>query len=272
MFKSLILIVLCMTLSVMCKIELTRKKLKEITGEHIYDPEYEFDSMQIVSIASDAFTDIRKTVVHLDLSYNEFKSLPSNVFQGLEKLKVLNLGSNKLKTIDSNLFVGLRSLEDLKLKRCELKTIDQNTFKGLSNLHSLDISLNYISRIHEKTFSDLRNLEELDAQYNKIEEINANHFSNNKKLKELTLDNNQIKSLDVNAINKLCLEKLTLQGNNKKFDVRKENKCMVVSGIADDKSGSGGSGTATAGNSAAEVKAYNLLLGSSVFVFARIYL
>lgn len=268
------LVVLCMAMSVMCKIDLTKKKLKEITGEHIYDPEYEFDSMEIHSIASDAFKDIRKTVVHLDLSYNKFKNLPSNVFQGLEKLKILNLGSNKLKTIDPNLFVGLRSLEDLKLKRCELKTIDQNTFKGLSNLHSLDISMNYITNLHKKTFSDLKNLVELDAQYNKIGKIEAAHFSNNKELKEVTLDNNQIKSLDVNAINKLCLEQLTLDGNVKKFDVRKDDKCMVVSGIAGDKSGSGsGSGNSgrPAGNPATEIKAYNFLLGSSVFVFAKLY-
>ena len=126
--------------TVFCGIDLNQKKFKELAGPHLKDPEVEFDSMEITSIAADSFNDIKKTCVKLDLSYNKLTSLPDKVFDGMSLLVQLNLGNNKLVKINKPLFNGLSSLEELKLKGCGLTSLDVDTFKGLKKLISLDLS------------------------------------------------------------------------------------------------------------------------------------
>lgn len=145
MLKFLILTVLAT--AVLCneaqradlKLTLNRQKLKELTGEHLYDTEFELDSYKITSLAADTFTDVRNTLVKLDLSYNELTSLPENVFQGLSKIEVINLGNNKFIQINPYLFNGLKTLLEIKLKKMDLTSIAPNTFRGLSKLHTLDL-------------------------------------------------------------------------------------------------------------------------------------
>lgn len=138
--KFLFFTLLGLSASVFCKIDLNKKSLKELTGEHLLDPEYEFDSMDIYSISADAFTDASKTIQILDLSHNKFTSLPATVFQDMRKIQKINLGSNKLGMINKNLFSGLRSLEEIKLKSCSLTQVEPGTFDGLKKLHTLDLS------------------------------------------------------------------------------------------------------------------------------------
>ena len=119
---------------------LNRQKLKELTGEHLYDAEFELDSYKITSLAADTFTDVRNTLVDLDLSYNELTSLPENIFQGLSKIERINLGNNKFIQINPYLFNGLgKTLLEIKLKKMDLTSIAPNTFKGLNKLHTLDL-------------------------------------------------------------------------------------------------------------------------------------
>jgi Leucine-rich repeat (LRR) protein len=139
-FMILTLAILALSTRVYCKIDLNRYKLAEITGKHLNDPEYEFDSMEITSIAADTFTDIRKTCYLMDLSYNKLTSLPDKVFEGMTGLLTLNLGNNKLVQVSKNLFSGLVSLEELKLKGCGLTSLDSDVFEGLKNIRTLDLS------------------------------------------------------------------------------------------------------------------------------------
>ena len=134
----------CFSLSVRAsRLDLNAARLKEITGEHIYADELEFDNMEIHSVAPDTFSAVKKTIVYMDLSFNKLTSLPYNVFSGLEKIKKIDLGSNSLESIDKRTFSGLSTLEEIKLKKCGLKTIEQGTFDGLSNLKSLDLSMKH---------------------------------------------------------------------------------------------------------------------------------
>lgn len=271
-FLVCILVVLCLSTNVMGKIDLTAAKLKEITKEHLYNPEYEFDSMDIYSIDGNAFTEIRKTLVILDLSYNKFTTLPATVFQGLKKITEINLGSNKLKQIDRNLFSGLSTLEKLKLKNCELKTLDAGTFKGLTKLQELDLSMNYLTQLDLNSFTDLKNLVELELQYNMLKIVDPKLFANTKKLKEISLDNNQLAQIDVNSINRLCLERLTIDHNKltQAYDVRRIKKCMVISGVR--KSGSSTEGNFDNNrNNANELKMINSFyyFAASVLLFYK---
>jgi len=230
-FMLCVLAAFCLTSTVMCNLDLNKEKLKQITGEHLYAEEYEFDSMDIQSIHENTFTDIRKTVIILDLSYNKLTSLPPKVFYGLEKVTELNLGSNKLVKIDPALFKGLKTLLDLKLKNCQLKEVAYGTFNGLQNLHSLDLSMNYIVKLEKNLFNDLGKLEELELQYNKISNLPSDIFSKNKKLEELTLNHNQLQVVDVNKLNNMCLKRFTMDNNKKEYKVIQSKKCMIVSGV-----------------------------------------
>jgi len=79
----------------------------------------------------------------------------------------------------------------------------------------------------------LRSLSELELRYNKIESLNANVFANTRKLKELSLDNNQLSTLDVDNLNKLCFKRLSVDNNRQLFNVKKVDKCMIVSKVID---------------------------------------
>lgn len=223
----------CMSSISTSKLDLNAVKLKEITGEHIYEEEYEFDNMEIHSVAPDTFSAIKKTIVRMDLSYNKLTSLPYNVFTGFEKIEKIDVGSNNLVSIDKRTFNGLSTLVEIKLKNCGLKAIEQGTFDGLSKLHSLDLSLNYLVRLEANLFSSLRSLAELELRYNKLESIDGNMFANLRQLKEMSLDNNQLSTLDVKPLNDRCLERLSIENNKDQFQVKKVNNCLVVSKASD---------------------------------------
>lgn len=269
MLKLLITTVLVAT--VLCNIDqkadlkltLNRQKLKELTGEHLYDSEFELDNYKITSLEADTFTDVRKTLVDLDLSYNELVSLPENVFQGLTKIEKINLGNNKFIQINPYLFSGLTTLLEIKLKKMDLTSIAPNTFKGLKNLHTLDLGMNYITTLDKSLLDDLTNLEELELRYNRIEDLPVGFFAKTRKLKELSLNHNQLMVL--NAYPSQCLERFNIEDNkNPKIDTRMIKMCS-----GSDKSGSGsGSGV----NGAVALNAASgALVGLSAIVLIKQY-
>lgn len=269
MMKSVIVIAIVALCSSVSSLDLSREQLKKLLGEHLYEIEYELDSMSIKSLNADTFADVSNTLEKLDLSYNKFTSLPNTLFKGLKKLRVLNIGNNNLKHIDKLLFTGLTNLEELKLKSTQLQTIDVGTFNGLSKLHTLDLSMNFLIKFDDNLFKDLKNLVELELSYNKITDVNKNTLANQKKIKEISLDNNQLTSIDVNFFNKLCLERFQIDHNKcvVKYDVRTVKKCIVVSGIKEGRS-DGGNGKL---NSASGLKSTEMMVvvGSSAIVLMK---
>ncbi len=148
MIKIVVTLVLIAFLSISSdadRLDLSDATFRKLAGEHIYDIEFEFDNMEIHSLAPDTFNAAKKTVQKIDLSYNKFTSLPYNVFSGLEKIKKIDVGHNNLESIDRRTFNGLSTLEEIKLKSCSLKSIEPGTFDGLSNLNSLDISMRILN-------------------------------------------------------------------------------------------------------------------------------
>ena len=103
--------------------------------------------------------------------------------------------------------------------------------------------MNYLTSLDKYLFKDLKNLVELELEYNKLESLDSGIFDTTRSLKELSLDNNQLAQLDGDKINKLCLERLSLEENkmSTSYDVRRVKKCMVIA----KKSERGGSGDFT---------------------------
>ena len=139
--KFCILACLILSLSICVQaLHLTQAALREYAGMHSKEPEYELSSLQINLIDANAFDPISKTLIILDLSFNNLTKIQPAVFAKLSKLKSLDLGHNNLGSIDPNLFGGLKNLENLELEKCELNSLDPFIFKHLTKLMQLDLS------------------------------------------------------------------------------------------------------------------------------------
>ncbi|XP_035676247.1 slit homolog 3 protein-like [Branchiostoma floridae] len=107
---------------------------------------------------------IPKSVVTLDLSLNEIRTLHRGSFTGLKNLTYLDLSDTDLSTIEPGAFAGLENLERLIISKAstEYPFSLQNgqVFKGLSNLRYLDLSVNFVNDLSDHSFDYLTSLEE----------------------------------------------------------------------------------------------------------------
>ena len=87
-------------------------------------------------------------------------------FAGLSNLERLDLSHNNLRSLPSNIFLSLSSLKILKLTRNHLRTIKLNFLEGTSNMRELDLSRNEIPYLDKETFSHFENLRVLYLKYN----------------------------------------------------------------------------------------------------------
>ena len=91
-----------------------------------------FDSNSITEIPSyiKKLTNLKK----LDLSFNKIRSIPSNIFETLNKLDTLIISFNHIKCIKKTSFSGLVKLRMLSLYGNEIKTIPDGSFNDLKSL------------------------------------------------------------------------------------------------------------------------------------------
>ena len=148
---------------------------------------------------------------NLTIDYEELKSCPDlqilvikgyenlekNIFQGLFKLKILNVTksfSNPIK-LDGHNFADLKSLESLNLKQNKISKISIEEFANLISLKELYLDENSLKEIDKKTFVSNFNLEIISLKSNDISKIHYKTFSSLSKLREIDLALNNIKSL-----------------------------------------------------------------------------
>ncbi|XP_033030737.1 toll-like receptor 5 [Lacerta agilis] len=103
----------------------------------------------------------------LDISHNDLGDIWKtekcvDIFQHLEKLRVLNLSSNGLRALPEGLFQGLVSLQTLNLSANLLPMIPEEAFLGLKSLRSLSLHGNPIVTLSHSTFEPLIQLQSLD--------------------------------------------------------------------------------------------------------------
>ena len=120
------------------------------------------------------------------------------VFDGLHKLRILDLGENSFFDIDRRLRrVSLSPdsalMTELYLSNCRIKTsLGNATFKGLYSLRILDLSTNQIPTVTSDVFRALGKLRKLDLNKNSLLSIDAMSFSNLTVLEELFLGDNKL--------------------------------------------------------------------------------
>ncbi len=113
--------------------------LKELEELYAYANSQRFsfdDQVGIVPetiVAAGAFNGLIK-LRYLDLSFNCIKALDDNALTGLTELTHLNLGHNKLNKVSSVLFDSLSKLQYLDLSQNRLKGVASQAFNNLKNL------------------------------------------------------------------------------------------------------------------------------------------
>jgi Leucine-rich repeat (LRR) protein len=132
-----------------------------------------------------------KSISYLDLSKNNLKFLPENLFDG-SNVHVLNFANNLIEELDPNSFENAQldvSRADFSNNKIEL--LDENFFEKWISLNELNFGHNQIKILPEKLFDRVKyNLEKISFADNQISKIGSNIFVNCKKLAHIDLRNN----------------------------------------------------------------------------------
>lgn len=147
-----------------------------------------------------AFRHIESAIENLDLSQNNIKSLPNDLFCPFLNLQTLNLSNNALANLTSFGLIDpatgrlcLQELYDLDLSNNRLESVPETSgVAALKNLQNLNLSYNKIIEITELTFSALRKLSILDLSNNNLRSLPNRTFRDSDELKELNLAKNNL--------------------------------------------------------------------------------
>ena len=130
-------------------------------------------------IASEIWSDVKDTLVTLNLYGNKFTSISKDMFEGFSNLQTLNLASN------------------------EIRLVQSQSFTGLVSLTRLDLSYNNIPYIMPETFLGLSSLQQLNLRNTQINNINTNGFKGLSSIRRLFLSNTQLASVSWNAFDRM---------------------------------------------------------------------
>ena len=113
--------------------------------------------MQVSEINNLTFYGLQN-LLHLDLSFNNLKTLHDHIFSTLVKLESLLISNNHISEISHLSFHGLQSLQILKLNSNKISDLSTNLLISISNLTELDLSNNNLIYTSFETFKKLSHL------------------------------------------------------------------------------------------------------------------
>lgn len=88
----------------------------------------------------------RNNLIELNLSQNNFTSIPSKALSTVQKsLAILDLSINSIQNLQQNDFDGLINLTHLSLSHNRLESLEEEAFKELTRLKFLDLSNNPVT-------------------------------------------------------------------------------------------------------------------------------
>ncbi|XP_050352140.1 protein artichoke-like [Nymphalis io] len=156
----------------------------------------------------------------LDLSYNLITNLTLLTFEGINKLKILQLSNNGIIDINSSLF-RFNTLIELYLNNNKLKNVLVRDYENLNELEILDLSNNFIVNLEKNVFINLSSLKQIDLSGNLLTVIDKDTFSGTTLLSSINLSQNELTVIPTylfqeKTISFFSIEKNNLQGSLKK--------------------------------------------------------
>lgn len=198
---------------------LDSETVDSINGNALYECKnldfFAFRSKKLVALPENLLIQNPK-LTYIALSLFQMTAIPEKFFQNQKEVEILNLKRNfNLKSLPSNIFESLEKLTKLYLQKTNLQFINPKWFKNLRFLQKITISESPITEIPSQAFSTAVNLEELDLSENKIRTLKSDSFYGLEKLTKLYLQDNEISGLPRGVFVPLRnLEFLTVDNNN----------------------------------------------------------
>lgn len=151
----------------------------------------------------------------IDLSKNEIRRIPINVFTKTPRLDTLTLTVNRIAEIDDNAFNGLNKLTELDLDSNFLTLVKRQTFAGMPKMEKLTLRSNEIASIEAGALDTLPRLKELDLGINLLTSLPENLFASTPLLSHVDLTANKFKTLPL-ALTKpnVAIDELILDYND----------------------------------------------------------
>ena len=142
-------------------------------------------------------------------------TLPSGIFDGLTLITELHMNHNAIAEFPPGVFEDLEVLRVLNLGGNELTTLPEGVFDNLTHLEELYIWDNGLTTLPEGIFDNLSDLERLSLNNNGLTSLRADLFPGLDKLKDLSFWNNNLDALPDDIFKDLdSLEVLSLSQNN----------------------------------------------------------
>ena len=164
---------------------------------------FDFSWNDLTALMPDSFTTIGRHISFLHISNNNLESLPTDLFDGLYKLRWLNLAYNTLVSLPPDLFSGLHELDWLYMYNNQLESLPTGLFKGLHKLRLVYLDYNNLVSLPTGFFNSLLELNELWLSNNHLESLPTDLFNGSQNLYRLYLGNNYLVSLPAGLFNGL---------------------------------------------------------------------
>lgn len=160
------------------------------------------------------FFENNKKLKKLEIQENgNLKTLPENLFKNQKSLVELSLYYNEINYLPSNIFEPLTNLEMLDLHSNNFDSLDPVWFEKLKKLKILGMCCNSISIIEEDVFKPLINLEHLHLYRNKLKVLNSNSFGNHQYLSIISVAHNMINAVDARLFENTIVNEFDMTDN-----------------------------------------------------------
>ena len=178
----------------------TDAQLEGITGM------LELSGYNIPSLQAGDFAGlINLTILNLNSNDLTESTVPSGIFDDLTNLETLDLSANDFTTLPAGLFTSLSALTTLTFNtNASLTTLDAGVFGGLSALTTLNLSNNAsLTTLPAGVFTNLTALTTLNLRSNALNALDAAIFSTLTDLTTLNLNGNSLRTLDATIFSTL---------------------------------------------------------------------
>ncbi len=136
---------------------------------------------QMRGVPMEVFKSLHHLII-LHLDNNNFTKLFPKYFNGLTNLRKLTLFGNPLLIISTSVFLPLMHLPDISLSGLDLETIGFCGFNGMISCARLNLSNNALSSLNKGMFCGLINLKGLDLRGNPLLQMGIDTFASQKHL------------------------------------------------------------------------------------------